>query len=66
VKCEDYGKIVVDGKMLMPIKKDPEFENNTGEPEFGAVIKAIYDKKLQTQTIQILKRVSKESQVIYG
>lgn len=66
VKKEQYGKIDVDGKLLMPIKPDPTFEETNGEPEIGCCVRVVYNKTLRSPEVQIIKRVSNESQIIYG
>jgi hypothetical protein len=66
LKVEEYGKVIVDGKMLAPIKRDPDFEETHGEPEIGCCVRAVFDKKLGTPRIEVIKRVAKESQIIYG
>jgi hypothetical protein len=62
----EYGKIVVDGKMLMPLKPDANKEWPEGEQEIGCVVRAVFDGKLGTPKVEIIKRVSRESQIVYG
>ena len=65
VRRTDYGKIIVDGTMLAPIKPDPEFEEKYAEPEIGACVKPLYDRKLNAVRLHIIKRVARENQIVY-
>jgi hypothetical protein len=50
----------------MPLKPDPNYEEEHGEPEIGACVKPVFDKKSNSIVLQVIKRVARENQIVYG
>lgn len=66
ISLEQYGKVIVEGIALPPIKKDPEFAEKYGTPEIGCCARTVYDKVAQAPRLEIIKRCASEKDVIYG
>lgn len=66
VRADDYGKITIDGKLMAPIKKDQNIQWPEGEGEIGCCLRTKYDNRVNAPVVEIIKRISKENQIVYG
>lgn len=51
---------------MAPIKKDQNIQWPEGEGEIGCCLRTKYDNRVNAPVVEIIKRISKENQIVYG